>query len=90
MSIVAAFYKAHLSPVLNGCLEILHFERSDAIEIRDRVMFVFYSGLPHYGIMVVKWIVDCFIHRIYSQSCFCLPSLCSVCLYWALLTSTFS
>ena len=35
-----------MSPTLNGSLEILCFERSDAIEICEGIMFVFYSGLP--------------------------------------------
>ena len=40
-------YALHLSPALNGSSEIQRFERSDAIEIRDRIIFDFYTGLPH-------------------------------------------
>ena len=35
-----------MSPALNGSSEIRHFEHAYAIEIRDGIMFVFYSGLP--------------------------------------------
>ena len=40
-------YTSRLSPTLNGSLEIQRFECSDAIEIRDGIMFDFYAGLPH-------------------------------------------
>ena len=40
-------YTARLSSTLNGSSEISRFKRRDPIEIRDRIMFVFYSGLPH-------------------------------------------
>ena len=36
-----------MSPVLNGSSVIWHFERSNAIKIRDRIIFNFYMGLPH-------------------------------------------
>ena len=37
-----------LNPALNESSEILHFERSDAIEIRDRIInLTVYTGLPH-------------------------------------------
>ena len=32
---------------LNGSSEILHFECSDTIEIHNRIMMVFYPGLPY-------------------------------------------
>ena len=35
-----------MSPALNGSSAIWHFEGSDAIEIRDRITFDFYTGLP--------------------------------------------
>ena len=38
---------SHLSPTLNGSLEIRRFECSDAIEIRNGIIFDFYTGLPH-------------------------------------------
>ena len=40
-------YIARLSPALNRSSEIFRFQRGDAIEIRNRIMFVFYPGLPH-------------------------------------------
>ena len=41
-----------LSPALNGSSEIRRFEHAYAIEIRDGITFVFYSGLPH---IVLFW-----------------------------------
>ena len=48
-----------LSSVLNGSSEISRFKRRDAIEKRNRIMFVFYSGLPHILFTVVwhAWLV---------------------------------
>ena len=40
-------YTAHLSPALNESSDIRHFERSDTIEIRNGIIFDFYTGLPH-------------------------------------------
>ena len=36
-----------MSPALNRSSALQHFERSNAIEIRNRIMFDFYPGLPH-------------------------------------------
>ena len=36
-----------MSPALNGSSAIRRFEHSDAIEIRDGIIFDFYPGLPH-------------------------------------------
>ena len=36
-----------MSPALNGSSTLEHFERSNASEIRNRIMFDFYPGLPH-------------------------------------------
>ena len=36
-----------MNPTLNGSSEIQHFERSDTFKIRNKVIFVFYPGLPH-------------------------------------------
>ena len=36
-----------MSPALNRSSAIRHFEGSNAIEIRDRITFDFYTGLPH-------------------------------------------
>ena len=38
---------ACLSPTLNRSSEIRRFERSDAIEIRNGIIFDFYTGLTH-------------------------------------------
>ena len=42
-----------MSPALNGSSAIRRFEGSDAIEIRDRITFDFYTGLPHILYIVV-------------------------------------
>ena len=36
-----------MSPTLNGSSAIRHFKHSDVIEIRDGIIFDFYTGLPH-------------------------------------------
>jgi len=36
-----------MSPALNGSSMLEHFERSNASEIRNGIMFDFYPGLPH-------------------------------------------
>ena len=40
-------YTARMSLALNGSSVLQHFEHSNAIEIRYRIMFDFYPGLPH-------------------------------------------
>ena len=40
-------YKAQMSPALNRCSDIGCFKHSDAIKIRDRIIFNFYMGLSH-------------------------------------------
>ena len=36
-----------MSPALNGSSSLERFERSNAIEIRNGIVFDFYPGLPH-------------------------------------------
>ena len=36
-----------MSPALNGSLAVQHFKRSNAIKIRDRIIFDFHTGLSH-------------------------------------------
>ena len=36
-----------MSPALNGSSKLERFERSNASEIRNGIMFDFYRGLPH-------------------------------------------
>ena len=46
-----------MSPALNGSSALQRFERSNAIEIRNGIMFDFYPGLPHiyiYGKYTVR------------------------------------
>ena len=47
-------YIVRLSPALNGSSEIRRFERSDAIKIRNGIIFDFYMGLPH-----IKFVLIC-------------------------------
>jgi len=39
--------QVHMSPTRNGSFALQHFEHSNAIKIRNGVMFDFYPGLPH-------------------------------------------
>ena len=43
-----------MSPTLNRSSVIRHFERSDAIEICDRITFDFYTGLPHLVDLIIS------------------------------------
>ena len=36
-----------MGPTLSRSTALQHFERSNAVEIRNRIMFDFYPGLPH-------------------------------------------
>ena len=40
-------YPARVSPALNGSSTLERFERSNASEKRNGIMFDFYPGLPH-------------------------------------------
>ena len=40
-------YIAHMSPILSGSSVLQHVKLSDALEIRNSIIFDFYSGLPH-------------------------------------------
>ena len=42
-----------MSPTLNGSTALQRFERGNAVEIHNGIMFDFYLGLPHlYNLMV--------------------------------------
>ena len=41
----SCIYEVHMSPTLNRSSAIWHFERSNAIEIHDRITFDFHTGL---------------------------------------------
>ena len=51
-------YTVHMSPTLNGSFALECFERSNAIEIRNGIMFDFYPGLPHMHNYMQYWILD--------------------------------
>ena len=42
-------YTARMSFALNGSSALERFEHGNVIEIRNRIMFDFYPGLPHIG-----------------------------------------
>ena len=44
----------HMSPALNGSSVIRRFERSDAIEICDGIIFDFYTGLSHNAMYILS------------------------------------
>ena len=52
LAIPSCIYKAHMSPALNGSSAIRRFEHSDAIEIRNGIIFDFYTGLSHMAFCV--------------------------------------
>ena len=58
-------YTVRMGPTFNGRSALQRFERGNAIEIRNGIMFDFYLGLPHIGVnklhsplkaMVQKWV----------------------------------
>ena len=52
-------YLARMSPTLNGSSMLERFERSNASEIHNGIMFDFYPGLPHMYIQVHTSVVPC-------------------------------
>ena len=44
---VISLHIARMSLTLNGSTALQRFERGNAVEIRNRIMFDFYPGLPH-------------------------------------------
>ena len=44
---MVSIHKFTQSPSLNGSSVLEHFNSSNAIEIRNEIMFDFYPGLPH-------------------------------------------
>ena len=46
-------YTVRMSPALNGSSALQCFERSNAIEIHNRIMFDFYPALPHMYMVVL-------------------------------------
>ena len=42
-----------MSPALNGSTALQRFEHSNAVEIRNGIMFDFYPGLPHMHVHVI-------------------------------------
>ena len=48
-----------MSPALNGSSALQRFERSDAIKIRNRIMFDFYPGLSHMlSVSILTWLTQ--------------------------------
>ena len=45
--ILQQVYVAHMSPTLNRSSVLQHFDRSNAVEIRNGTMVDFYPGLLH-------------------------------------------
>ena len=43
-----------MSPALNGSSALQHFKRSNAVEIRNGIMFDFYLGQPHMGLLYLE------------------------------------
>ena len=49
-------YTVRMSPALNGSSVLECFERGNAIEIHNGIMFNFYPGLPHMAYIRVSGI----------------------------------
>ena len=47
-----------MSPACNGSTALQRFECSNAIEIRNGIMFDFYPGLPHIYIFFLAFVDD--------------------------------
>ena len=47
MYLLFVYLAVHKRPALNEISVLQHFERNNVIEIRIRIMFDFYPGLPH-------------------------------------------
>ena len=67
-----------MSPALNGSSAIRHFKHSNVIEIRDRITFDFYMGLPQLCLRLrAQWVT---LHDIYVA----LPGRCGSLIIYAL------
>ena len=60
----ASVNEVHISPALNRSSVIRRFEGNDAIEIRDRITFDFYTGLPHMRLRTLLMIGQKMVHCI--------------------------
>ena len=49
----SCIYIAHMSPTLNGSSALQRIKLSDTLEIRNGIIFDFYTGLPH--IYIYMW-----------------------------------
>jgi len=47
-----------MRPALNGSSALQRFERSNASEIRNGIMFDFYPGLPHITYVYINWLTN--------------------------------
>ena len=57
-----------MSPALNGSSTLERFERSNASEIRNGIMFDFYQGLPHTLYLVATgWYMHQITYLLISQ-----------------------
>ena len=51
----SCIYIARMSPTLSGSSALQHVKLGDALEIRNGIIFNFYSGLPHMYIITPNW-----------------------------------
>ena len=58
-------HTARMSPALNGSSALQRFERSNAIELRNGILFDFYPGLPH----ILYVYILCMYNKSYLLSC---------------------
>ena len=58
-------YKAYMSSTHNGNTVLQHFERSNAMEICNKIKFDFYPGVPH-TYRCLQWII--FLSQLWLQN----------------------
>ena len=60
-------------PTLNRNSAVQHFERSDSVEIHDRIIYNFYTGLSHVHSFIYASVAAA---ADYAQNCVCAMCAC--------------
>ena len=63
----SCMYAAHMNPALKGSYALQHFERGNAVKIRNDIMFDFYTELTHikylYTFPLHSWLMFFFFYK---------------------------
>ena len=62
-----------MSPILSGSSALQRFEFGNTVEIRNRIMFDFYLGLPHYVFIIYIYIYICSTSPVTTRISTCGP-----------------